>query len=63
MRVFITYCTVDSSGVVEDNKLRIFFDVRSFSDWHDRFYEFILQKHQNDYIKVLDVICIDLKHN
>ena len=61
MRIFITYLLTDILDHIVSNELNIFFDVRTFSDYHQKFYDHILKAHPGRWVHVKNIRVIDLE--
>jgi len=61
MRIFITYLLTDILDNIVSNELNIFFDVRTFSDYHQKFYDHILKAHPGRWVHVKNIRVIDLE--
>lgn len=60
MRIFVNYTLANIHGEVVSNELTIFFDVKTFSDYHQLFYNYIQKNHQRHWVKINRVKVVDL---
>jgi hemerythrin superfamily protein len=61
MRIYIKYLLTDILDHIVSNELNIFFDVRTFSDYHQKFYDHILKAHPGRWVHVKDIRVVDLE--